>query len=250
MHWQEKENAEKRMKNSMKKLQHKENGYVNLILQCLLPVLIYYIIHNTAAVFGLSVLQILKEKMVWELAKDSFWFYTETFVKMAAMALGGLAVYPYFKKEKADKLPVKLKIRDSILLIVTGSILSIGINFLFSITGFTAGSDKYQQVAEVQFALPLWLGCIFYGVFSPVVEELVFRGIAYNVLKRYIAEKMAMIGAALLFGAMHGNVVQMIYGTLMGMVLAFVYQKYQNLLAPILLHGAANVSVYALTYFF
>lgn len=234
----------------MKRLRQKENGCVNFIWQCFVPVMVYYIIHNAAALFGLSVLQILKEKMVWELAKDSFWFLAETFVKMAAMILGGLAVYPYFQKEKADKLPGKLKIWEGILLIVAGSVLSIGLNFLFSVTGVMAGSDKYQQVAEVQFALPLWLGCIFYGILSPVVEELVFRGIAYNVLKRYIAEKMAMIGAALLFGAMHGNVVQMIYGTLMGMVLAFVYQKYQNLLAPILLHGAANVSVYALTYFF
>ena len=234
----------------MKKLRQKENGCVNFIWQCFVPVMVYYIIHNAAALFGLSVLQILKEKMVWELAGDSFWFYTETFVKMAAMILGGLAVYPYFQKEKVDKLPGKLKIWEGILLIVAGSVLSIGLNFWFSVTGFIAGSDKYQQVAEVQFALPLWLGCIFYGILSPVVEELVFRGIAYNVLKRYIAKKMAMLGSALLFGAMHGNVVQMIYGTLMGIVLAFVYQKYQNLLAPILLHGAANVSVYALTYFF
>ena len=234
----------------MKKLQQKENGHVNLILQCLIPAVVYYVIHNGAALFGLSLIQMLKEKMMCQFATDSFWFYAETFVKMVAMVLGGIAVYPYFTKEKAGNEPGKLRAGDGMLLIIAGSILSTAINVLFSVTGFSAGSEQYKQVAEVQFALPLWLGCVFYGILSPMVEELVFRGIVYNALKRNVAEKMAIAGSALLFGIMHGNIVQMVYASVMGVVLSLVYRKYQNLWAPVLLHGAANVSVYALTYFF
>ena len=234
----------------MEKWQQKENKTVNIIGQCMVPIMVYYVVHNVAAMAGLSLLQILKEKIVLEFAGASFWFYAETFVKMAAMALAGLFVYPYFKREKEGRMAEKLGGRDCLFLVMAGSVLSIGINFVFSVTGVMAGSEQYRQVAEVQFALPLGLGCVFYGILSPVVEEVVFRGIAYNALQRNIAGKMAIVGSALLFGAMHGNMVQMLYGSLMGVVLALAYQKYRNLWAPILLHGAANISVYVLTYFF
>lgn len=229
---------------------HKEKGCINLIWQCIVPVMVYYVIHNGTALFGISILQLLEGRGILEFAADSFWFYAETFVKMTAMALAGVAVYPYFKKEKGNADLKKVPGKDALLLVVTGGLLSLGMNFLFSVTGFVKVSEQYQQVAEVQFALPLWLGCVFYGILSPVVEEIVFRGISYNALKRFVAEKAAILWSALLFGAFHGNVVQMTYASIMGVVLSLVYQKYQNLLAPILLHGAANVAVYVLTYFF
>ena len=233
----------------MAKLNRKENGYLYLVWQCFIPVMIYYFIHNAVAIVGLSAIGMLKVKEGLEFTTDSFWFHGETFVKMAAMTLAGLAVYPYYKKEKGDKLSERLYLKDVLVLIVAGGSLAISLNYLFTIIGFTAGNEQYQQVAEVQFALPLWLGCIFYGILSPVIEEMVFRGIVYNALRHNMAENMAMFGSALLFGVFHGNTVQMIYGSLMGVAMAKIYQKYRNLLAPILFHGTANIAVYVLTYF-
>ena len=40
------------------------------------------------------------------------------------------------------------------------------------------------------------------------------------------------------------------YASIMGAVLALVFQKYRNMTAPVLMHGAANVAVYFVTYFF
>jgi len=54
--------------------------------------------------------------------------------------------------------------------------------------------------------------------------------------------------SALLFGVFHGNIVQGIYGTLMGLLIAYVYEKYDNFIAPVIIHVAANFSVYILTY--
>lgn len=227
----------------MRSMDQKENGFVNIVKQSLIPVFIYYVMNNAVVILGLSLMQIIK-------TTDSFGFYMEIMIKMAGMALGGLAVYPYFKKEKSYIEQKNISVKEGVLLIVIGGVISVGINFLFSITGFTESSEQYQRVAETQFALPLWLACIFYGILSPVVEETVFRGVVYNSLCRNTTKIVGIIGSAFLFGAFHGNVVQMIYAGLMGVIMACVYQKYQNLLAPILFHGAANVAVYALTYFF
>jgi len=82
-----------------------------------------------------------------------------------------------------------------------------------------------------------------------VVEELVFRGIVFRFLKRQMETLAAAIGAALLFGGFHGNIVQMIYGSLMGIVLAICYEKYGKLGAPVLVHSAANIAVYTVLTF-
>ena len=234
----------------MENWKQKENKARAIIAQTLVPILIYYVINNAAVICGLSVVQVLGSEATFAGVSESVWFYTENIIKMTAMALGGLAVYPYFKKENLDNDGKPILAKDGFMLIMAGIVLSVGINYLFSITGFMQSNEKYQQVAETQFALPLWLAYIFYGMLSPIVEETVFRGIVYNSLCRNVGNNVAILGSALLFGAFHGNMVQMIYASLMGIFMAYLYQKHQNLLAPILFHGAANAAVYTLTYFF
>ena len=227
-----------------------ENKTMNILSQVFLPIFIYYFVSNLFVLAGLSFAEIIKTKAFAGSLSEGFWFYTETFIKMAGMALGGVAVYPYFRREKLRKEQKSLSLQTAVALVGSGAGLSLGLNFLFAVTGFTESSEQYSRVAETQFALPLWLACIFYGVFSPIVEEIVFRGIVCNALCRNTTNRMGIVGSALLFGAFHGNVVQMAYAFLMGMCMAFFYQKYKNLSAAILFHGAANVAVYLTVYFF
>ena len=228
----------------------KQNRISGILSQVFLPVMIYYFVSNLFVLAGLSLTEIAKTKAFAGKLSEMFWFYTETFINMAGMAIGGMAIYPYFKREDVVKERKKLSVQNVLVLTVLGVVLSLGFNFLFYVTGFTKSSEQYSRVAEAQFALPLWLACIFYGILSPVVEELVFRGVVYNALCRQTTNIVGIVGSALLFGAFHGNVVQMVYATLMGMGMAFFYQKYKNLSAAILFHGVANVAVYLVFSFF
>lgn len=235
----------------MRKYGQKGNGISDIIMSIFTPVLLYYVMHTVSVIAGLSGLEVVQNKLSLDGSSQSIIFYVQTFIKMAGMALGGLAVLPYYKKEKSFiKNKKSLSVQEMVVLVVAGALLSLGINFVFSVIGFTQSSEQYQQVAEVQFALPLWLAVLFYGMLSPVVEEMVFRGIVYNGLNRNMTKGFSIIGSALLFGAFHGNVVQMIYAGIMGVGMAWIYQKYHNLWAPILFHGAANIAVYFITYFF
>lgn len=223
-------------------MKQNEKGMAALFMHCFLPIFIYYIINNGVTICGMSVLKQMQEESVAGLLPS--------LVKMMAMVIGAMSVYSFFRREKVLMEVRKMELKAVLCLMVAGVVLSLTLNFLFFVSGFTAASEQYQQVAKVQFSLPFWLACIFYGMLSPVVEEMVFRGIVYNALCRHTTTIMGVIGSALLFGAFHGNVVQMIYGSLMGVVMACVYQRYRNLLAPIVFHGAANIVVYAMSYFF
>lgn len=108
----------------------------------------------------------------------------------------------------------------------------------------TLGSQKYDEIEQIQYSVPVFVGIILYGIISPLVEEIVFRGIIFNRIKRFFSIKKAVIFSALLFGAFHANLPQFIYGTCMGAVMAICYERTDCFGAPAAFHMAANVSVF------
>ena len=230
-----------------------EKSFMNMMKTAFLPLMIYYFVHQMSAMVLLS----LVSKIFLEQVEKggSIWIML---AKMVAMMLGGAAVFVYYSKEKkirecdnaSANIKWQLKVTSCAVIVIAGAVFSLALNYLFAITGLTESSAAYSQVAKEQFSYALLPALLFYGVVSPLVEEVVFRGVVYNSLRRNLGILPAVLGSALLFGAIHGNIVQMLYGTLMGIVMAILYEKYGKLLAPILFHGAANVAIYLCTYFF
>lgn len=228
----------------------KVNANDNIVMGLIMPLIIYYLIHNAWVIGGLSVMELAVNSGKMLLRNEELLFYMGTFIRMSGMVIGGLSVYPYFKRQKSMEMKKSLSLKEGVALVFIGAVLALGINYILVLTGLPQNNEQYQQVAEVQFALPLWLACLFYGIISPVVEEMVFRGIACGWLEKHMSPWVAVVGSALLFGAFHGNPVQILYASIMGVVLALVYQRYRNLTAPVLLHASANVAVYFISYFF
>jgi len=168
-------------------------------------------------------------------------------VKALSMAAGAGAVWHYFVKETPVIAMPKGRKKDIGILFILGGCAALAVNILFSLIGFTGSSEVYEQVAEKQFALPLWAGIILYGIVSPIAEEIVFRGIVYNRMHRQYGKWIAIIGSALLFGLYHGNIVQALYGFMLGLLIAVLYEKYASFAVPVIIHSAANVFVYVVT---
>lgn len=127
---------------------------------------------------------------------------------------------------------------------------SITLNILFIALHLTESSETYGQVAAHQYGVIFPIGLLLYGIVSPYAEEVVFRGIIYNRMKKNGRDSSAavpIILSALLFGMYHGNIVQMLYGFLMGILIAYVYEKGGRFLYAFLFHAAANVTVYVIT---
>lgn len=213
----------------------------------LVPVILYYLV-NTAVVFiGTQFME--SQAGMWKMESGNFAIYWKTVVRMAGMFLGGAAVYPFYRKMNCKTFELKRSFekKEMLEIAAAGAILGAGLNLLFFLLGFTESSETYTKVSESQFSVPLWLAVIFYGILSPVVEEMVFRGILYRALKANIGVIGAAMGSALAFGVFHGNIVQAVYGSIMGICLAFHYEKYGKIAAPVLFHSAANVVVYLLS---
>ena len=168
-------------------------------------------------------------------------------VKALSMAIGAAAVWQYFVRETpVFVMPQKCK-KDIGILFILGGCAALAVNILFVLLGVTGSSEAYEQVAEKQFVFPLWAGIILYGIVSPLAEEIVFRGIVYNRLRRQYTRWIAIVASALLFGLYHGNVVQALYGFVLGVLIAVLYEKYGSFAVPVILHSAANIFVYVVT---
>lgn len=126
--------------------------------------------------------------------------------------------------------------------------LAMGTNILLLLTGFTESSQTYSEVAARQYGVAFLTGLLIYGLLTPLAEEIVFRGLIYNRMKRYFPIGMSVIVCGVLFGAYHGNLVQAVYGIIMGIAMTYCYEKYGSFAAPVLFHSLANLSVFIVGY--
>ncbi|MBD5530892.1 MAG: CPBP family intramembrane metalloprotease [Lachnospiraceae bacterium] len=134
-------------------------------------------------------------------------------------------------------------------LLLSGTGAALALNFLAGIIQAASRDAAYVQVAKTQYAVPLLLGLIAYGIVSPIVEEGVFRGILYLKCRRYFGRRLpAALLSALLFGILHGNMVQGVYGFVMGMIMIWFYERYDSFLAPVIVHAASNISVFLISF--
>jgi membrane protease YdiL (CAAX protease family) len=74
-----------------------------------------------------------------------------------------------------------------------------------------------------------------------VAEEILFRGVVYPSLRRHIPMLAAMIASGSLFALIHGNWLGVLPITLLGVLLAYLYERTGSLLAPIAVHIFHNI---------
>lgn len=87
---------------------------------------------------------------------------------------------------------------------------------------------------------------LFAVVLAPVVEESLFRGLLYPLLRDLGWPRLALVSTALLFGAIHLNLAAFVPLSLFGATLAWLYSRTGNLLAPITAHAMFNLAPFIL----
>lgn len=152
-----------------------------------------------------------------------------------------LVVFGFWVYEKID---IPEAFRDSI--IVSAFFASAGIIFLIVWKGVFGNSlfnlDSYQIDQEGAQLLAFYLvSCLF----SPVAEELVFRGIIYRKTREYWNAWICTAIVSALFVLLHYSFDAQILMPLMGsFVFCIGYEKTKFILTPILLHVIGNIIIY------
>ncbi|GGI04051.1 CPBP family intramembrane glutamic endopeptidase [Egicoccus halophilus] len=87
-------------------------------------------------------------------------------------------------------------------------------------------------------------------VMAPVVEEVIFRGVLFQALKRRLGLWPGALVSGLVFAAVHVEVQQPVYSAgllALGVALAWSLHRFGNLVVPIVAHAAFNAVSVGLT---
>ncbi len=87
-------------------------------------------------------------------------------------------------------------------------------------------------------------------VVAPLVEELVFRGFIYGVIKRFTDAWFAALCSALLFAVVHLHVGSLFPLAVLALLLCAAYELSGSLLVPMLMHALFNLTSLALLLLF
>ena len=111
-------------------------------------------------------------------------------------------------------------------------------NFLVEAMSWNSASVPAME-AIYQEISPLAILAAF-GIFTPFVEEFVFRGILYTGLREVLPAPAAVFLTSLLFGLYHGDLVQGVYAFGVSLLFCLSMELLRQFEAPWILHGVAN----------
>jgi membrane protease YdiL (CAAX protease family) len=95
-----------------------------------------------------------------------------------------------------------------------------------------------------------WWATLYFGVFAvviaPVAEEFIFRGMLFPFIQQLGFPKFAWFGVSALFALIHMNAPTFVPLFVFALALTWLYEKTDNLLAPITAHALFNATNLAL----
>jgi membrane protease YdiL (CAAX protease family) len=97
-----------------------------------------------------------------------------------------------------------------------------------------------QVIARTRSGSVLVLATIVAVVVAPVSEEMLFRGFLQPALGRWTGRRLAMLLSAAFFAAAHMDLYAMPMLLVLGIALAYIYDRTRSLAAPVTLHMAFN----------
>ena len=164
--------------------------------------------------------------------------------------LSTFIVYKVYKKTKDDKeekvLIFNNKISKKNILQVLGCVL---LPFVVSIIASQAlkGQKVENETTNLILSMSMWLKILSAVIVAPIAEEIMFRGILFDVFNKDQSTKLYPIVSGILFGIMHvqlGSLAEILVPIVItgaaGLFWAMLYQKEKNLYLTIAAHMLYN----------
>lgn len=149
-------------------------------------------------------------------------------------ALAGLPSFP--GRDPAGAL--RAGVGWGVLAWIGSTLLLAGVAWILESVGRPPDPEMAQVALE---RLDPWLVVPAIVVAAPIAEEVFFRGIVFNAWLREGGRRYAYVGSAALFAVIHLSLVSLLPIFILGLALAWVYERSgRSLLAPMAMHATVN----------
>ncbi|MCR5585543.1 MAG: CPBP family intramembrane metalloprotease [Lachnospiraceae bacterium] len=201
-----------------------------------------------------------------EKLQDSVWL-TEQLMNSSYVAVASLAsdllisvgIFFWWRAVRKPEVQVKNAFtgKKFVFLVFTGIAIQVTLNVIMALVFFIlpeSVSEDYQMLSgeltgDGSTSLAMALTVV---VAAPIAEDLLMRGLALNYGRKYMNDTAAVIITSVAFGCMHftnaqlaplsGVIIQVVYATAIGVVLAIVAIKFKSVWAAVFVHFIVNGS--------
>lgn len=156
---------------------------------------------------------------------------------LVIVAILGIKIFLNRKKETVIK---KISLGEGLQYVFLGILLNFVISAIIS---FLPASliESHSGATESLLNGNVGILLLTSGILAPIAEELICRyGMQKNLSKINII--FGIVYQALIFGFLHGNIVQSTYACVLGLIFGYIVYKKGNLLYSIILHISINTS--------
>lgn len=164
----------------------------------------------------------------------------------------GISEYRKVNYQKANGFTFKLDYKVLLVVLLIGVVAIFGFNWLVNLFDYLTTQWGYAGGAvssiDVSTVPKLLLAILYAGVLPAVCEELIFRGIITNGVKK-LGLVTAVIVSSLLFALMHQNLQQLLYQLILGAVMAYIMLKTGKIVYTMVLHLFNNITILVFSYF-
>ena len=240
----------------------KKESFLLKVWNVLWPLLIYLAAQNLVVLIGMFICMIagslinadssgmVNVDLLMESSMEMYEKYALLFLLIAAL----ICIPIYYRMHKKDcskagevKRNIPMTNKDYLAIILSGAALALALNNIIALTPLPYLSPGFEETSEVLSGGNIILQIVTAGIFACIVEEVSMRGVTYLRMKRYWGKRKAIFFSALVFGLYHMNLVQAVYAFFVGLFLAWLYERYDSLWAPIVAHMSANLFVILLS---
>lgn len=194
---------------------------------------------------SVSLLEMLDLMDIYEnsvLFQDSF---TIIAVELVALCIPfGIMALVNRKKYVTPIVPSKkIKMSSLLLWVGFGMLCCIGADYIVGILNVISESTGFSLEQPEMLDPDSWFACalsvLATAVIPPICEEFAMRCCGVGLLRKY-GKGFAVTAVAMIFGLVHGNIIQFVFASLIGIILGYVTVKTDSILPAIFIHAFNN----------
>lgn len=165
-------------------------------------------------------------------------------IAIALSLITYIIIFALEKKSLFEECRFKvINVKQLAMIVLLGAGLDMIINGVLVFVPVDKWFPSHQRIVNsITTGKNFTLTLITVGIAVPIFEELLMRGLVFNELRKNMNLKLAILLQAFIFGVYHGNMLQFIYASILGIFLGIVYVWTNSLWAPITIHILFNSS--------
>lgn len=120
--------------------------------------------------------------------------------------------------------------------IVANYLVSVMMAFVKNVLGYELTQNNYGNSDDILTYIVMFVAT---AIAPAIFEEFSFRCCTLGVLKKY-GKGFAVFMVSIIFGLIHGNVIQFVFAFLVGLILAYITVQTDNVIIAMFIHGLNN----------